>query len=114
MNKKTIFDLFNLKGKTIVLTGSAGRLGSRFADVLSSAGANVVLVDIDESYNKKLELELKQKYHTNPLAIKIDISKQSEVIKLKQLTLKKYKKVYNFYFENTKPIKSTFWEYQIK
>lgn len=93
MNKKTIFDLFNLEGKTIVLTGSAGRLGSRFADVLSSAGADVVLVDVEESYNKKLELELKQKYNTNPFAIKIDISKQSEVLKLKQLILKKYKKV---------------------
>ncbi len=33
---------------------------------------------------------------------------------LKTIELKKSKKVYNFYFENTKPIKSTFWEYQIK
>lgn len=93
MNRKTIFDLFNLEGKTIVLTGSAGRLGSRFADVLSSAGADVVLVDIENWSNKKLELELKQKYGTNPLAVKTDISKQSEIKKLKQLILKKYKKI---------------------
>ena len=45
MNSST--NLFDLKNKTVILTGSAGRLGSRFAQVLSSVGANVVLVDID-------------------------------------------------------------------
>ena len=34
----------------IVLTGSAGRLGERFAHVLSSSGSNVVLVDIQTDY----------------------------------------------------------------
>lgn len=32
----------------------------------------------------------------------------------KIIELKKSKKVYVFYFENTKPVKSTFWEYQVK
>ena len=33
---------------------------------------------------------------------------------LKIIQLKKSKKIYNFYFDNIKPTKSTFWEYQIK
>ena len=65
MTRTTINNIFNLEKKTIVLTGSAGRLGSGFAHVLSSAGADVVLVDIENSNNKKLEFELKQKYNTN-------------------------------------------------
>ena len=93
MTRTTINNIFNLEKKTIVLTGSAGRLGSGFADVLSSAGADVVLVDIENSSNKKLESKLKQKYNTNPLAVNVDISNQSEVKKLKQIVLKKYKKI---------------------
>ena len=33
-------NLFDLKNKTVILTGSAGRLGTRFAHVLSAAGAD--------------------------------------------------------------------------
>jgi len=35
---------FDLRNKTIVLTGSAGRVGSRFSEILSKAGANLILV----------------------------------------------------------------------
>ena len=34
---------FDLKNKTIVLTGSAGRVGSQFSEILSEAGANLIL-----------------------------------------------------------------------
>ncbi len=58
----SITKLFSLKNKTVILTGSAGRLGSRFAHVLTDAGADVVLVDIDEQKNRKLEKSLIKKY----------------------------------------------------
>ena len=58
MNSST--NLFDLKNKTVILTGSAGRLGSRFAEVLSNVGANVVLVDIDEQKNSTLEKSIDQ------------------------------------------------------
>ena len=55
MNKKNIiYDLFQLENKTVVLTGSSGRLGSQYAHILSAAGANVVLVDKEINKNKKL------------------------------------------------------------
>ena len=57
----SITKLFSLKNKTVILTGSAGRLGSRFAHVLTDAGADVVLVDIDEQKNRKLEKSLIKK-----------------------------------------------------
>lgn len=88
--ENSIYDLFNLKGKTAILTGSAGRLGTRFANVLSSAGANVVLVDIEKHGNEKLRQELIQKYHTLPDVFNIDITKQVEVRKLANSVLKKH------------------------
>ena len=77
-----VIKLFNLKNKTVILTGSAGRLGTRFARVLSEAGASVVLVDIDEQKNKKLEKTLIQKYKANTMSSNTDISNQNEVRKL--------------------------------
>ena len=78
-------ELFNLKNKNVVLTGSAGRLGNKFAHVLSKAGANLILLDINTSENKKLEQELTSLYKTNPTAYTIDINKPN---KMKQLTKK--------------------------
>ncbi|SVC85205.1 uncharacterized protein METZ01_LOCUS338059, partial [marine metagenome] len=88
-----IIKLFNLKNKTVILTGSAGRLGTRFARVLSEAGASVVLVDIDEQKNKKLEKTLIQKYKANTMSSNTDISNQNEVRKLVKDVLKKYGKI---------------------
>ena len=86
-------ELFNLKNKTIVLTGSAGRLGTRFAHVLSKAGANVVLVDIEKSKNKKLEQELISKYGTEPTAFYADISNQNNIKELTKKIILKYSKI---------------------
>ncbi len=85
--------LFNLKNKTAVLTGSAGRLGTRFAHVLSAAGADVVLVDVEKINNKKLEKELIAKYGTNPISLQIDISEASDIKKLIKKISTNYKKV---------------------
>ena len=91
--KKNIIDKFRLDNKVIILTGSAGRIGQRFSHVLSDAGAHVVLVDMQEKSNKKLEKELKSRYNTNPSSFKTDITKKHNVMKLQKLVLKKYKKV---------------------
>lgn len=93
MKKKNISNIFNLKNKNFILTGSAGRLGHRFAEVLSAMGANVALVDIDSEKNTKLGISLRKKYSTNPLTLNLDITKESDVIHLVQKALKKYKKI---------------------
>ena len=89
----SITKLFSLKNKTVILTGSAGRLGSRFAHVLTDAGADVVLVDTDEQKNRKLEKSLIKKYGARPLLSTTDISNQSQIKKMVKCTLKKYGKI---------------------
>jgi len=91
--KNNVCELFNLKNKIIVLTGSAGRLGSQFAHILSEAGANVALVDLDNNQNKKLAYMLTKKYHTKPESFIVDITKRSSVEQLKNDVLNKYGKV---------------------
>ena len=90
---KNIIDKFRLDDKVVVLTGSAGRIGQRFAHVLSDAGAHVVLVDIEEKSNRKLKTELEGKYDTIPSSFKADITKKQNIKELKKNVLAKYKKV---------------------
>ena len=62
MKDNEISKIFNLKNRNVIITGSAGLLGSQYALTLSSAGANVILVDLDEKNNKKLVNKIKKKY----------------------------------------------------
>ena len=42
-------DLFDLTGRTAVVTGGCGILGRRFAEGLAEFGANVALLDLDRA-----------------------------------------------------------------
>ena len=93
MKNNNLTKLFNLEKKTIVITGSSGRLGSQYAKILSMAGANVVLVDIETKKNKQLEQYIIKKFKTDPMICKVDISKKTEIEKMKNDVLKKYKTI---------------------
>ena len=93
MKSNNLTKLFNLEKKTIVITGSSGRLGSQYAKILSMAGANVVLVDIETKKNKQLEQYIIKKFKTDPMICKVDISKKTEIEKMKNNILKKYKTI---------------------
>ena len=71
MEVKKIFDVTK---KTIVITGGSGFLGSQYAEGLSQAGANVVIADINYQKCKKQCTELKKKFSTDPLAVKLDLT----------------------------------------
>lgn len=90
---KSSFELFSLKNKTIVLTGSAGRLGTNFANALSSVGADVILVDIDDKKNQKLEKEITKKFNTRARAYNVDITKKDELASLGKKIIKDHGKI---------------------
>ena len=48
-------DIFNLKGKSVVLTGARGYLGTNFCEALLEYGAEVHALDISEDYNDKIK-----------------------------------------------------------
>ena len=85
--------LFDLSGKSIILTGSAGRLGTNFAQILSDAGADLILVDIDQKNNEKLEKSISKEFETRCICSNIDITKRTELEKLSKLVVKKFGKV---------------------
>ena len=88
-----IDDIFDINKKNIVLTGSSGFLGTHFSHILSSHGANVILIDVEKNKNKKLELELTKKYNTTPKAFSTDISDPKEMSQLVKNILKKFRTI---------------------
>ena len=71
--------IFDVKHKTIVLTGASGTLGSQYSHFLSAAGANMILVDLDDKKNKMLEKQIVKKYHTKCKSYLADISNKEEI-----------------------------------
>ncbi len=55
-------DLFDLKGRTAVVTGGCGILGQRFADGLAEFGANVALLDLDEQALQRAASEISSRH----------------------------------------------------
>lgn len=56
--------LFDLTGKTALVTGAAGLLGRQFCKTLAGAGAKLVLVDLDHHALKDLETEMVNEGYT--------------------------------------------------
>lgn len=54
-------NLFDIKGKVVVLTGGCGVLGSNIAEYLVEQGARVAVLDLNEEQGKQLEARLSEK-----------------------------------------------------
>jgi NAD(P)-dependent dehydrogenase (short-subunit alcohol dehydrogenase family) len=73
--------LFDLHGKTALVTGGAGLLGAEFCRTLAEAGANVVVVDLNyEAAQGLAETLTNQGY--SALAFGVDITDQGAVEKM--------------------------------
>ena len=94
MKKRDIVhDTFNVRDRNIVLTGSSGTLGSQYADFLSSAGANMILIDLDNNKNKKLEKQIIKKYGTDCKSYSADISDKENVKNISNVIISEYQKI---------------------
>lgn len=72
-------DLFNLKGKTAVVTGGIGVLGKRFCEGLAAFGANVAVVDLDEKQTSIFAEELAKAYDVRAIGVGCDVSSPESV-----------------------------------
>jgi len=85
--------IFDLTDKVVIITGSSGMLGTQYAYGLSECGANVILADIDISKSKITEKQIKKKFSTDPMSIKLDLTNKESILSMTSLILKKYSKI---------------------
>ena len=77
-------NLFDLKNKFTLITGSCGLLGEQHATALSLINSNLILVDINKKKGLKLEKKLNEKFNNKIFYFNCDITKKKEILKLKQ------------------------------
>ena len=71
--------LFELKGKTAVVTGGLGILGQRFCRGLAEFGANVAVVDLDEARCAAFADELQREHGASALGVGCDVADPASV-----------------------------------
>ncbi|RRD27108.1 SDR family oxidoreductase [Fusobacterium canifelinum] len=79
-------NLFDLKGKVILITGGSGHLGKAMAHALAEYGATLILASRNIENNKKLCNELTSLYHNQNIFLEIDLEDKEEVtIKIRKI-----------------------------
>jgi NAD(P)-dependent dehydrogenase (short-subunit alcohol dehydrogenase family) len=71
--------LFDLNGKTAIVTGAVGILGHRFCRGLAEFGARLAVVDLDQERCSAFAGELEKDYGTTALGIACDVSDPTSV-----------------------------------
>ena len=89
MAAKTIAQLFDLKGRTTLVTGGAMGIGKSIAERLGEAGANVVIADINSEQGQKVVSELKSR-SVKSAFIQVDIRKTAEIENAVDFTVKTF------------------------
>ncbi|WP_419657797.1 FabG: short-chain dehydrogenase/reductase family protein [Desulfosarcina variabilis str. Montpellier] len=85
-------DLFNLEGKTALVTGASYGLGQSFAQTLAEAGADVVITARDLARLKETEGIIK-KAGRKALCIAADVSRPEDVARMIDETASVFKKL---------------------
>ena len=76
--QKPLNELISLKGRQALITGSAAGIGKAIANRYAEAGADLLLVDIDEKKLEETAQELK-KWGVDVVSNRIDLSKKAEI-----------------------------------
>ena len=84
---RSIQEMFDLTGRTAVITGGAGLLGVKHAEAVALAGATPVLVDIAGDAATERAREIGAQYGVTALGLSCDITRPSDVQALLQRVL---------------------------
>jgi NAD(P)-dependent dehydrogenase (short-subunit alcohol dehydrogenase family) len=76
---KSIKEIFDLTGRTAVITGGAGLLGVKHAEAVALAGATPVLVDIAGDAAEERARQIGAQHRVAALGLRCDITRPSDV-----------------------------------
>ncbi len=77
------FDSFSLRGKVAVVTGALGLIGKEHCKALASAGASVVVTDMNAESCSLFASILSEEFETPAIGIAADITEKADVRMLK-------------------------------
>ncbi|PAW77377.1 MAG: short-chain dehydrogenase [Verrucomicrobia bacterium Tous-C9LFEB] len=74
---KTLHELMTLKGRAALITGGAGHIGSAIAGGLAELGADIVILDMDQSKADATAGSLRQEYGVRTFGIAADLGQEA-------------------------------------
>lgn len=83
--------MFELKDKTVVITGGVGLIGEAFSRACSMSGANVAIVDIDEQKANELIEEMRKEGIENVIFQHCDITNLQDIQNMTNVVLAKFR-----------------------
>ena len=90
----TLPDLFDLSGRTAIVTGGAGLLGAEFCRTLAQAGAQVLVADINGEAARSVVASLAQFQPTAPgFALETDVTTRDSVRAMVDAALERFGRV---------------------
>lgn len=78
-NRVSVKDMFRLDGKTVVITGGGGGIGSALAHGFAEMGADLAVLDRDETNAEKVAMNLKRKYKAKVSVMKVDVCSPRDI-----------------------------------
>jgi len=75
-----IAEIFDLTSRTALISGGAGKMGQQFAAILSSAGCNVAITDINGDYCAEVAEKLSKNSRGKVIGFKADFYEEQEVV----------------------------------
>ena len=89
----SIQDLFDLTGRVAILTGGAGMLGRQYLSILLSAGANVVVADIDREAAEHVAQDSMESVGAEAIGVQVDVSNKNDVNRMVDTVLTRYGRI---------------------
>jgi NAD(P)-dependent dehydrogenase (short-subunit alcohol dehydrogenase family) len=83
-------NLFELNGKTAIVTGAVGILGQGFCRGLAEFGAQVAVVDLDQARCTAFAATLEEEYGVSALGVACDVSDPHSVAKMVELVVARF------------------------
>jgi NAD(P)-dependent dehydrogenase (short-subunit alcohol dehydrogenase family) len=87
-------NLFDLAGKTAIVTGAVGILGTRFCRGLAEFGAQIAVIDLDLERCRALASEMERDYGTAALGVTCDVSDPVSVASMLETVVRRFGSVH--------------------
>ena len=89
-----MYNKFNLENKVIIVTGATGLLGIKHVEEIAENGGIPIILDIKEKQILSLTKRIQQKYNAQAMGLKVNITKEKEVINSCKKIIKKFGKIH--------------------
>lgn len=86
-------NFFDLKNQVVLITGGAGLLGRQHTRAIAAYGATPVVLDLFEDRAKDFAAQIATEYNVPTLGLGLDITQESQIIRVKDEVLKKFGKI---------------------